>query len=119
MNRGEDVIKGSTALVGGGAGGIGRAAAERLARDGLDVVLVGRTEETLRAAADDLQRVTGATVRHVVADLADPEAAAGAVAAAEAELGELGVVVLNAGGPRPGRVLDVDDDAWRHGAELL
>jgi 3-oxoacyl-[acyl-carrier protein] reductase len=29
------------------------------------------------------------------------------------------VLVLNAGGPPPGRILDVGDDAWRAGAELL
>jgi 3-oxoacyl-[acyl-carrier protein] reductase len=29
------------------------------------------------------------------------------------------VLVLNAGGPSPGRILDVDDDAWRGAAELL
>ena len=29
------------------------------------------------------------------------------------------VLVLNAGGPPPGRILDVTDDAWRSGAELL
>jgi 3-oxoacyl-[acyl-carrier protein] reductase len=29
------------------------------------------------------------------------------------------VLVLNAGGPPPGRILDVTDDGWRDGAELL
>ena len=29
------------------------------------------------------------------------------------------VLVLNAGGPPPGRILDVTDDAWQAGAELL
>ena len=29
------------------------------------------------------------------------------------------MVVLNAGGPPPGRILDVADDAWRAACELL
>jgi 3-oxoacyl-[acyl-carrier protein] reductase len=29
------------------------------------------------------------------------------------------VLILNAGGPPPGRILDVSDDAWRAGADLL
>jgi 3-oxoacyl-[acyl-carrier protein] reductase len=33
--------------------------------------------------------------------------------------GSLDVLVINAGGPPPGRILDLTDDAWRVGAELL
>src|SRR5256885_10281934 len=29
------------------------------------------------------------------------------------------ILILNAGGPPPGRILDVDDETWRAGAELL
>jgi len=36
-----------------------------------------------------------------------------------ARYGPPDVLVLNAGGPPPGRILDVGDDAWRSGAELL
>ena len=36
-----------------------------------------------------------------------------------ASYGPPDVLVLNAGGPPPGRILDVTDDAWRAGAELL
>ncbi|MEJ2865712.1 SDR family oxidoreductase [Actinomycetospora flava] len=115
----EGVIKATTALVGGGASGIGRATAERLAQDGWDVVLVGRTEERLRTAADGIERATGRAVHHAVADLGDPAAAAPLVGDVERRVGELGVVVLNAGGPPPGRILDVDDDTWRRGAELV
>ncbi|MHC1559672.1 SDR family oxidoreductase [Actinomycetospora sp. C-140] len=106
-------------MVGGGASGIGRATAERLARDGLDVVLVGRTEDRLRRAAAGITDATGRAVHHAVADLADPAAAGPLVADVESRVGELGVVVLNAGGPPPARILDVEDDAWRRGAELL
>jgi len=54
----------------------------------------------------------------LVADIA----AAGPAASAEAMAASFGppdVLVLNAGGPPPGRVLDVTDDAWRAGSELL
>ena len=115
----EGVIKATTALVGGGGSGIGRATAARLARDGYDVVLAGRTEETLRATASELTEETGHEVRWVVADLGDPDAAAPLVADLEERVGEIGVVVLNAGGPPPGTILDIDDDAWRRGADLL
>ncbi|MDD7917243.1 SDR family oxidoreductase [Actinomycetospora callitridis] len=115
----EGVIKATTALVGGGGSGIGRASAARLTRAGMDVVLVGRTEERLRTAAAEIGDACGRPVHHAVADLADPAAAAPLVADVEGRVGEIGVVVLNAGGPPPGTILDIDDDAWRRGTDLL
>jgi len=115
----EDVITATTALVGGGASGIGRATAERLAQDGWDVVLAGRTEETLRAAAAELTDATGREVRWAVADLGDPDTADDLVADVEDRFGDIAVLVLNTGGPRPARILDVDADDWRDAADLL
>lgn len=86
------------------------------------MVLVGRTERTLRTAAEDVARVSGRTASPLVADLADladPAAAEGVVAGVEDGTGPIDVLVLNAGGPPPGRVLDVDDTAWRGGVDLL
>src|SRR5664279_996708 len=74
--RREVTIACRTALVGGGSSGIGRAAAESLARAGLDVVLFGRQEQALTQAADQIRAsCTGAQaaqVRYGVGDLADP-----------------------------------------------
>ena len=42
------------AVVSGGGTGIGRAAAAALAADGMDVVIVGRRADILRAATDDV-----------------------------------------------------------------
>ncbi|MEJ2869868.1 SDR family oxidoreductase [Actinomycetospora sp. OC33-EN08] len=112
-------MDGGPALVGGAGSGIGRAVARRLAADGRDLVLVGRTAATLREAADEIAAPTGRAVATLVADLADPVAVPELAAAAEAAHGPLDVVVLNAGGPPPGRVLDVDDAGWAAGADLL
>ena len=54
----------------------------------------------------------------MVADIAAADAA-GALGAMSASHGPPDVLVLNAGGPPPGRVLDVTDGAWRSGSELL
>jgi 3-oxoacyl-[acyl-carrier protein] reductase len=83
------------------------------------VVLAGRTEETLRAAASELTAATGREVRWAVADLGDPEVADDLVADVEDRFGEIAVLVLNTGGPRPARILDVDADDWRDAADLL
>lgn len=110
-----------TALVGGGASGIGLAVARKLAADGLHVVLLGRHADRLVAAADAIPTRPGQLVDHVVADLADPDpdVAPTVVDTVEDRYGSLDVLVLNAGGPPPGRILDVDDAGWRAGSELL
>jgi 3-oxoacyl-[acyl-carrier protein] reductase len=72
------------------------------------VTLYGRDEARLKTAASDLQ------AEYVAGDLADPAATQLADAASHAD-----VVVVNAGGPKPGRVLQVSDADWAYGAELL
>jgi NAD(P)-dependent dehydrogenase (short-subunit alcohol dehydrogenase family) len=78
----------NTALVTGGASGIGAAAARRLAAAGEHVVIADR------APADELAAELGGTA--LVADVTDPEAVAALVARAE-EIGPLRTVLLNAG----------------------
>jgi len=115
---GRPAITGPTALIGGGASGIGYAIAARLA-PAHRVVITGRRAGPLEAAAIRLKESTGATVGTLVSDVAAPDSAAAILDAMTAQYGPLGVVVLNAGGPPPGRILDVADDAWRAATELL
>ncbi|MEV6627782.1 SDR family oxidoreductase [Amycolatopsis sp. NPDC051106] len=106
------------ALVGGGAGGIGSACAAALLAAGHRVVLAGRTEETLAGTASALGEGVD-SVDYVRCDLADPAAAAEAVARVHERHGSLDVVVANAGGPAPGRVFDVPAEQWHHDLDLL
>ncbi|ODU04935.1 MAG: 3-oxoacyl-ACP reductase [Pseudonocardia sp. SCN 72-86] len=102
-----------TALVGGGASGIGFATAQALVRNGFRVVIAGRNAERLDKAAAALEVGTH------VADLSDVDATADTLGEVERRWGALDVLVLNAGGPPPGRILDVDDAGWRTAFDLL
>ncbi|HTR92683.1 MAG TPA: SDR family oxidoreductase [Trebonia sp.] len=113
----EVIIATRTALIGGGAAGIGYAIAARLAPTHR-VVITGRRAQSLEKAAARLRELTGAEVGTLVSDIAAPDTADTFGALAEA-CGPPDVLVLNAGGPPPGRILDVSDDAWRSSAELL
>jgi 3-oxoacyl-[acyl-carrier protein] reductase len=105
-------------LIGGGAAGIGYAIAARLAPTHR-VVITGRSAGSLDSAAARLRAVGGPAVGTLVSDIAVPDSAQAALDAMTGEHGPADVVVLNAGGPPPGRILDVTDDAWRASAELL
>ena len=83
------------------------------------MVITGRRAEPLAEAAARLRERTGTAVGTLVSDVAEPLAARAAMDAATARYGPPDVLVLNAGGPPPGRILDVADDAWRAAAELL
>jgi NADP-dependent 3-hydroxy acid dehydrogenase YdfG len=70
-------LDGQVALVTGASSGLGRATAVALAQDGADVVLLARGQQDLERAAAEVRR---AGRRALVADLADAEKLAGAVA---------------------------------------
>jgi 3-oxoacyl-[acyl-carrier protein] reductase len=107
-----------TALVGGGGSGIGRASAECLVDAGLDVVLYGRTEDSLAEAVKEIGAATGGNVDYLVADVA--VASSGRIVEeVERRFAPIDVLVANAGGPKPGRIMDVDDAGWHTGLELL
>ncbi|WP_280246291.1 SDR family oxidoreductase [Nocardia abscessus] len=106
-----------TAFVGGGSGGIGAAVATALSASGHRVVLAGRTESRL---VDTVSRAGGGDlVDHLVCDLSDPAAAAAAVTEVHHRYGTLDVLIVNAGGPEPGRVLDLTNHAWHEALDLL
>jgi len=83
------------------------------------VVVTGRRAGPLDAAASALRESTGSVVDALVNDVSAPQSAAAAVAWVEERHGALDILVLNAGGPPPGRILDVSDDQWQQAYELL
>jgi 3-oxoacyl-[acyl-carrier protein] reductase len=83
------------------------------------VLITGRRVEALDAAVLRLKEATGGEIASLVHDMSVPAAAEPLVAEIEARYGRLDLLVINAGGPRPGRILDVDDASWLAAYHLL
>ena len=84
------------ALVTGAGGGIGRAAAVRLAAEGASVAILDIREQDLAVTAEQLRR-SGADVIELLADIGDEQQVAAAVATVTSQWGGLDAAVAAAG----------------------
>ena len=101
-------IAGRTALVCAASKGLGRGCAEALAAEGVNVVIVARTAETLEATAAAIRAATGVDVKAVACDITTPEGRAAALAACP----QPDILVNNAGGPPTGDFRQFTHDDW-------
>ena len=105
-------VTGRTALVTGSSRGIGRALALGLAQAGARVVLNGRDESALEAAAGQISAATSAQVHVAPFDVTDPAAVSAGIAHIESDIGELDICVNNAGTQRRAPFTSFTDEDW-------
>lgn len=102
-------LQGRWALVCAASKGLGKACAEALVREGVNVVVNARGRDTLEATAAGLRALHPAVeVRAVAADITTAEGRAAALGACP----RVDILVNNAGGPPPGDFRDWDRAAW-------
>lgn len=99
-------FRGKVFFVTGGGTGIGAAVARQAAREGGQVVLMGRRVEPLEEVA---AQTGGLAVAGDAADAADVRRV---LAAARARFGGVDVLIANAGGHGLGSALETDDASW-------
>ena len=104
------------AVVTGAGRGIGRQVSLDLSAEGAHVIACARTTADLESLAEDASGP--GSVVPFTADIAEPGAAAAAVAAAVDRFGRLDVVVNNAGGATAARLEHMTDERWRAGFEV-
>lgn len=109
MSRQEGIHGAGTAIVTGASSGIGLAFAERLAREGHDLVVVARRVDRLDALAKDLREQTGVDVEVIPADLTE---AAGlrSVEDRVSRAGAMSLLVNSAGFGTSGPLIALDPD---------
>jgi NAD(P)-dependent dehydrogenase (short-subunit alcohol dehydrogenase family) len=107
-------LAGKRALITGGSKGIGLAAAETLADEGVDLVLAARDQAALDEAAQRVRARRQVSVLTVAADLSRQDEVERLAQAA----GRLDILVNNAGAIPPGNLIAVDNTTWRTAWDL-
>ena len=102
-------IKGRKAIVCAASRGLGRACAEALAAEGVDLVLNARGAEALQQTAADIAARHGVSVLAVPGDIAQENDRAALLAACPAP----DILVNNAGGPKPGKLKSYSEADWQ------
>ena len=106
-------LEGRTAAVAGASSGLGLASARALAAEGVRVAICGRDRARVEAAAAGID---GAVA--IVADVSTVAGASGFVEAAAEALGQVDILVPNAGGPPPGTFASTPLEAYLPALEL-
>ncbi len=104
-------LKGKIALVTGASRGIGRSIALALAQHGASVVLIGRTETTLKAVAEEL-RGLGHQALPLACDVTRREDVEKVARQTKGELGSVQILVNNAGTAPAARFVEMEDRLW-------
>ena len=113
-------LAGQIAFVTGGAGGIGKATATRLLREGACVVLADIDEAALGSARDEFAKAFGADfVRTVKLDVTDETAVASAYAHAAVDYGGVDILVSNAGISSSAPIDETELSMWDRNMDIL
>lgn len=106
-------LTGKNALITGAGKGIGRAVAVALAKEGVNLGLIARTESDLKDLAVELQREYSIKVSIAPADISNSAEAEASAAKLKQELGSVDILINNAGIAKFGTLLEMDPEEWK------
>lgn len=106
-------LKGKVAVVAGSSQGLGRAVADALAAEGVDLVINSRSPDKLAKVKDEIVAGSGARVEAVAVDLTPDDGGEKLITEAEKAFGRVDILVTNTGGPPAGMFEDHSAEVWR------
>jgi len=105
-------LTGKTALVTGGARGLGKTMATALAEAGANVALTGRSLESCQSAAKEIADATGRTVRAFAGDVTSAKDVERVQAEVSTAFGDVDILINNAGTNIRGTLDQVSEADW-------
>ena len=111
-------LVGKRAWVCGSTQGIGKACAERLARDGASVTLIARNREALAIIADSLDRSAAQSHDFFLADFTDWRSLQQIATKRAHETGPVHILINNTGGPPAGRATEANPEDYIRAFEM-
>jgi 3-oxoacyl-[acyl-carrier protein] reductase len=106
-------LRGRVAIIAAASKGLGRAAAEELAREGAEIAICARTAADLKVAAERISAAGGREVFWQALDVGDSVAVANFVGAVEAKFGRVDICITNTGGPPSKLFKATTEQDWR------
>jgi 3-oxoacyl-[acyl-carrier protein] reductase len=107
----------STVVLASGSG-IGKGVALEFAKENAKVMMIGRTEEKLQIAQNDIFRATDNKPDYFIADVTHGEQIQAAIEKARELNGPIYALFNNTGGPTPGNFENFSDDDWYNAFNL-
>ncbi len=101
-----------TAIITGAGKGIGKATAEALAAEGVQLGLLARTASDLEQLQQDLSSRYGVKVFTATADVANSTEVRAAVSSLASSLGRVDILINNAGTGAFAKLVDMDPEQW-------
>ena len=106
------MLTGKVAVVGGASKGLGRACAQSLAEEGVNLAICSRSQADLEKAAQEIRTGTGVDVLVYPGDLDQHDTIRGLIAATVQRFGRLDILVNNSGGPPLAYARNADEELW-------
>lgn len=110
-------LKNKKAIVTGASKGLGFAIAAILGQEGADLIINSRDAKNLSTAKDTL-RQSGCSVDDIPGDVSQPDFPAMLIQQAAERLGGIDILITNAGGPRTGKFVQLNDEDWSQAVNL-
>lgn len=106
-------LKNKNALITGAGKGIGKAIAIALAKEGVNVILLARTQSDLDEVAQNI-KTYGVQVQTLIADVSDINSVNTAVEKALSQFKTIDILINNAGIAAFGKFLELEPKAWEN-----
>ena len=104
-------LKGKTAIITGGGGGLGKAMALTLAHHGADVALADLRSEDCRETVEEIQKMSRKALA-IECNVFHKNEVEDMVTKTATYFGKLDIIVNNAGLDRPGKAIDLSTEDW-------